>query len=343
MIHRYRSMDFLRALAILLVVVAHSVLSFGAPPHLAPLQLGGVGVDLFFVLSGWLLGGQLFKEVSVTGQIEVRRFWVRRWMRTLPAYYVVLLVSVLQRYLTKEDVRFPWEYFVFLQNYFHPLEFFSVSWSLCVEEQFYLLIAPLVLLSGHINRNITSLLLLVLLLLPYFFRFSGMFGSIEETHVRIDGCVAGVLLAHIYRQRPEWWEILTRCAPYLALVGLLAFLYFFAARYFPEISIGEPGKLLLAMVFASWVLLANADKRWQRVIYLPGAYHVATRSYALYLVHPEALALLRRFLPDVPFVVYFLLALAGSLLLAELLYRLVEKPVMDLRESFVISKNQSST
>ena len=64
--YRIMSMDVLRAAAILLVIIGHSVLSYGSPSNLAPFQFGGTGVDLFFVLSGWLLGGQLFKELQRT-------------------------------------------------------------------------------------------------------------------------------------------------------------------------------------------------------------------------------------------------------------------------------------
>lgn len=84
--YRIRSMDFLRAVAILLVILAHTSLSYGRFPSLVPLQFGGTGVDLFFVLSGWLLGCQLFKELNKHNTINIKRFWVRRWMRTLPAY-----------------------------------------------------------------------------------------------------------------------------------------------------------------------------------------------------------------------------------------------------------------
>ncbi len=71
---RLNSMDALRSFAILIVLVGHIVLGYGSPAHLAPLQLGGMGVDLFFVLSGWLLGCQLFKEMD-SGTIQVKRFW----------------------------------------------------------------------------------------------------------------------------------------------------------------------------------------------------------------------------------------------------------------------------
>ncbi|MDC0317634.1 acyltransferase, partial [bacterium] len=93
-------------------------------------------------------------------------------------------------------------------------------------------------------------------------------------------------------------------------------------------------------LFASWVMVANSNRRWIDGLYVPGAYYIATRSYALYLLHPEVLALQRRFLGPVPFVLYFSLALAGSLLLAEILYRSVEKPFMDLREKLAFSSSK---
>lgn len=330
-------MDFLRSVAILTVVLAHSILSFGAPAVLAPLQFGGTGVDLFFVLSGWLLGGQLFKEANAVHGVDVRRFWVRRWMRTLPAYYAVLIVTVLQRYLTKDDVGFPWEYFVFLQNYHHPMEFFSISWSLCVEEQFYLLIAPLVAVSVFVGRTATTGTLLVLLLAPLLFRSYGLYSDLEQTHVRIDGCVAGVLLAHLNRNYPLLWQSLGRYSGMLALGGLTAYLYFVVARYVPALPFSSPDVIVLALVFSSWVIYANSSIDRRNALYFPGAYYVATRSYALYLVHPEMLAILKRLALGVPFPVYFIMAVCGSLLLSEALYRLIEKPFMDARERFAFS------
>jgi len=106
---RIRSMDVLRALAIILVLVAHLVLGYGAPQSFAFLQFGGLGVDLFFVLSGWLLGGQLFKQAKQKN-INVLEFWRRRWYRTLPAYYFVLMLTIFQQYVTKSDFKSPIEY-----------------------------------------------------------------------------------------------------------------------------------------------------------------------------------------------------------------------------------------
>jgi len=339
MTKRYRSMDFLRAVAILLVVLAHSILSYGAPAYLAPLQLGGTGVDLFFVLSGWLLGGLLFKEAVNNNKIDIKRFWARRWMRTLPAYYTVLILTVVQRYLTKENVEFPWEYFVFLQNYNTNIEIFFISWSLCVEEQFYLFIAPLLAFLTLLSRRSTTIILVTLFLFPFFFRQMDWYGHVMETHVRVDGCLAGVLLAHIRYQYNALWSKLVKLAPQIAFISMMLYLFFYLARYNPLWGISDPNKLFLAIMFASWVLLANANEHWSDKLYLPGANYIATRSYALYLLHPEILALLKRFFIEIPFPFYFIFALVGSLMLSEILYRVVEKPIMDARETYKFSKS----
>ncbi len=333
-------MDFLRAIAILLVVLAHTILSYGAPKNLAPLQLGGTGVDLFFVLSGWLLGGLLFKEAEKNNSIDIKRFWARRWMRTLPAYYTVLVLTIIQRYLTKENVEFPWEYFFFLQNYDANLSLFFVSWSLCVEEQFYLFIAPLLAFLTLLKRKTTTIVLLGLFLLPFLFRQADWYSSVMETHVRVDGCLAGVLLAHIRYQYHSLWEKLTNIAPQIAFISIILYLFFFIARYNPSFGVNDPNKLLLAIIFGGWVLLANANTTWSNKLYFPGAKYIATRSYALYLLHPEILALLKRFFIDIPFLFYLSMALIGSLILSEILYRIVEKPIMDARESYRFSKSK---
>jgi len=336
--HRYQSMDFLRAVAILLVILAHTVLSYGAPAYLAPLQYGGTGVDLFFVLSGWLLGCQLFKEAQNTSTINVRRFWVRRWMRTLPAYYVVLLFSVAQRLLTKENIEFPFSYFIFTQNYFYPLEFFSISWSLCVEEQFYLVIAPLIILLMRAPKLVSSLILITLLLLPLLFRQLELFNNKSETHVAMDGCILGVLLAYTRYNYSLVWEKLCKFSLPLFLVSVSLYVFFYYARYTPELNISDPDRLLLVLMFGCWVIFANSSSKARKALYVPGCQIIAIRAYSLYLLHPEILALLRRFLPDISFPLYLLLTLIGSLIVADILYRFIEKPIMDKREIYPLSK-----
>ena len=154
--------------------------------------------------------------------------------------------------------------------------------------------------------------------------------------------MAGVLLAYLRHHRPRIWLSLCRVAPALALAGLAVYLFVYVARYNPEWGFRDPDKLLLALMFASWVLLANSSESWQSSLYLPGAHYIATRSYAMYLLHVEPLALLRRFSDEMSFPVYFLLTLAATIVFSEVLFRLVEAPFMRLRERFPQTRSSSS-
>jgi peptidoglycan/LPS O-acetylase OafA/YrhL len=328
--NRIRSMDFLRSIAILSVLLAHTVLGFGAPEILAPLQLGGIGVDLFFVLSGWLLGGQLFKEME-NGSINIRRFWLRRWIRTLPAYYVVLIMTVAQQWFTKEEPASSWKYFVFIQNYDYPLEIFSVSWSLAVEEQFYLLIAPFFAFSLFMKPNMRLAVLVIFLLFPSVFRQLGWFDSDVETHIRLDGCIAGVLLAAIKYQHNILWEKFVNFSGLIAFIGVLVILLSFYQRWFPVVWFDDPSYLALAVIFGSWVIYANSNDIVGRNLYIPGSYYIATRSYSIYLLHPDAIAITNRLPFEFSFFIYISIVFLVSLFSAEILYRFVEIPFMYAR------------
>ena len=115
--------------------------------------------------------------------------------------------------------------------------------------------------------------------------------------------------------------------------------FFYIARYNPQLGVSDPSPLSLAIIFGIFVIFANSSQRWSESFYLPGANYIATRSYALYLLHPEILALLRRFSPDIHFTLYLTLAIVGSIVVSELLYRIIEKPFMDARETFSFSKS----
>jgi peptidoglycan/LPS O-acetylase OafA/YrhL len=328
---------FYAVLQLFLVIFAHIVLGYGAPETLAPLQLGGIGVDLFFVLSGWLLGSQLFEEAARTGSIDLKRFWYRRWIRTLPAYYAVLGAISFQQILTKDSWSFPLDYIFFIQNYNQPFEIFHVSWSLAVEEQFYLVIAPAIGLILNLSPRKRLVGLIFFLLLPSLLRYLNLYENEYQTHVRIDGCIAGVLLAYVKLQYPFFWKKLAKKSILIFCCSSLMFLLYFLQRYMPVPWISDPGMLERSIIFSGWLLFAVTykDSLYWKVF---GANHIATRSYSLYLLHPEAIAIVNRLDFNINFFFYFIAVFSLSLLFAEVLYKAIEIPFLNLRSKWVPKK-----
>ncbi|MBK9045677.1 MAG: acyltransferase [Bacteroidetes bacterium] len=141
---RVFGLDVMRALAIIFVVTGHSMMLEKAETGFPWIRLID-GVELFFVLSGFLIGGMLIKIFENTTDYNfqtIKNFWIRRWFRTLPAYYLVLLLNVIFVYtgIIKEDFsQFNWKFLFFLQNFSQPfVGFFWESWSLSIEEWFYI-------------------------------------------------------------------------------------------------------------------------------------------------------------------------------------------------------------
>ncbi len=331
---RNKSMDTLRATAIMMVLVAHAVYSYGAPSALAPLQMFGMGVDLFFVLSGWLLGSALIKEQKRNEKIDVKRFWVRRWMRTLPAYYAVLFALSMQQWLTKNNFSFPFEYIFFYQNYQMPLNYFSISWSLAVEEQFYLIIAPLLATLARLKKRVGLAVLFTIFFMPFVFREVGVYEHLKQTHVRLDCCAFGVLLAYFYHHYNNVWKQIERWAIPIAICLTVVLLTYLVNRYISVDTITSPDKLLLALTFGSYVVLANSKEYNLNDVGGNISCYIATRSYSMYLLHPEALALTNKFAKDQHFIFYFIVMMLFTCLLSEVLYRVIELPGMNLRNRF---------
>ena len=219
---RMVELDVLRGVAILLVLFTHSTVQPPDSGVLAPVleylrYLGPSGVDLFFVLSGFLVGGLLFKELRETGHLDVRRFLVRRGFKILPPYFtfvaftfIWLLVRAHQTFLQSSRQIYP--NLVHLQNYLGTPR--PHTWSLAVEEHFYLVL-PFVLLllvrrAGGRDRLMTTIGLVsaVVFVACAGMRFQAYshplpYNPHYATHLRIDSLFFGVLLACAYRLAPH--------------------------------------------------------------------------------------------------------------------------------------------
>jgi peptidoglycan/LPS O-acetylase OafA/YrhL len=220
---RVIGLDVFRSNAILLVLACHGILQVTKSPPLRSFAscLGFYGVEQFFVLSGFLIGSILLRDFSRArvSFATVKTFWIRRWYRTLPNYYAFLLLNVL--------VAAPWHHHIervisypfFLQNFAWDMPaFFAPSWSLSIEEWFYLLfplsIFVFFLLLKKERLSIASSLLLFLLF-PFLARAITSGSRVWSTGVhvvviyRLDAIAIGVALAYLRFYHSSAWPLLS--------------------------------------------------------------------------------------------------------------------------------------
>lgn len=279
-------LDLLRALAIAGVFLAHGV------TVLAPL---GIGVDLFFVLSGFLIG-RIYFRWRHEGRFSLGRFWIERWWRTLPPYLAALgLFALAEQWIPSNPVN--WHYLLFLQN-FTGITGFGPSWSLCVEEHFYLML-PLLALGAErlFGRKHFTWLLPAIFFVPTLLRITAItyVGGVAKmphewyrmTQFHCDGLIAGVYLAFLFVEHPKAFAFARRPALALAplvLVSVAAtpFLHdgvFFESVHSAVEALGFAGWLLIAYGI-SWKPLSVAGRLVEQSIR-----GLALTSYSIYLLH----------------------------------------------------------
>lgn len=368
---RSRAIDVLRAIAILLVIGCHYVVAPSDSGALSPLagawyRVGWAGVDLFFVLSGYLVSGLLFAEYRRTGAIDVRRFLVRRSLKIWPAYFAYLAFLALwftwQSWHGKpvhvfESLR---ANLLHLQNYFGtPREH---TWSLAVEEHFYLLLAALGFVGLQVpwlrhraRRFFPGVALATVLALAAVrhaqFLSVGREGmNLFATHLRFDGLLIGTLLAYLHHFRPAALAWSARRPRTTLLAGVALALPVMIAT--PDLNAWTAGAGLSVMYvgFALFVLGTTRCEQtpWGRRVFASrrggwGA-RIGFCSYGIYLWHIDlaqtpwkkiAAALGTTPLPAEIVWLATTLAYVGMAILAgAFMSRLIEWPALALRERY---------
>ena len=350
---RLRGLDLLRAAAILLVLMSHYMGFVSHAPTFGVVgKVGWAGVDLFFVLSGYLIGNQLLAPAARGEPLSLKTFFVRRLLRTLPNYYVVLAVYWLfpGPPLGGSGMAEPWRFLTFTQNFGLAYgQTFTHSWSLCIEEQFYLLL-PLVVLAlariGFPARLAWGLLAggivagMAARAAAYALHGHDAFAAevYYSSFCRADELLPGVAIALLRNFHPHAFARLLRhanalCAAGLALsVGILTCIHL----DWPATSVTSAfGFSLLAIAFALLTCAALSPACILNRIDLPGASQLALWSYAVYLVHKPVFMALRPHIgrlhidAGAPFTVVAVMGagIAGGWVL----YCCVETPFMRLR------------
>ncbi|MGW8391997.1 acyltransferase family protein [Pseudoduganella sp. HUAS MS19] len=359
---RVHGLDTLRALAIMLVFANHYMSFVSREPTFGWFsEIGWTGVDLFFALSGYLIGNQVFSALRGPG-LSLPNFYARRLLRTLPAYLVVLALYAYWPYWAGNAPHAPWwKYLTFTLNFeLKPGTLFSHAWSLCVEEQFYLLLPPVALAIAALTRARASRG--VALALGWAALASaigaGMWlrdgwwqpamdlgerGSRSyytliyySTFSRFDELLAGVALAMLRNFHPSLWQRLARHGNWMLAAGaaLTALAFWLFLEYHFSWGMSVFGYPLLGLAFATLLLAALSEGSLLNRTRIPGMASIALWSYSIYLTHKQLCILLAEHWEPVDLDAIAIM-IAASIFAGWLLYFAVEAPFMKLRERFI--------
>jgi len=354
---RLNGLDHLRAVAIGYVFLNHYSSLFAHPKWLEDIgRFGWTGVDLFFVLSGYLIGGQLLRSLANGQPVSIPEFYLKRFFRIIPAYLLVLtLYFALPALRETTGIQPLWKFLTFTENlgFEGPLgRAFSHAWSLCVEEHFYLVFPMLVVLLSAWRTPGAALWIAAAVFLGGIAIRIYCWNNLVVDYVdwykwiyyptwgRLDGLLVGVCAAATQTFSPSRWRQLTQRPHVLLVLGLVLILvahemcadrlsWASTVLSFPLISLGF-GLILVAAVSPGSFLY--------RFAFRPTAF-LATVSYSLYLIHKITLyitqTMLSSFEINVEGNLAFLAGIAVSLAAAWALHVGVERPFMNLRSTLL--------
>lgn len=333
----YASIDGIRAISILLVLVYHTFLVFhlSHPDHnitsmLSELGLawawawnGDKGVDVFFVMSGFLISSILLRENSKKGRIDLKRFYWRRYLRLTPAYYFMLSIYWL---ISGPNSEWVWANYLYVSNFIdYGQQAAGWTWSLAVEEQFYF-IYPLILIAILKYAKRPSIVLIALFVISLMVRtaivllddklsvtpgsqvylndtFFNHYFTIfyDNLHTRFGSLVVGCLAAYYFHFHLDKLKVIVNSSTGVALtlVGVFLVVFFMAFPAFSTSFDQYPTLNILYYIFnrtlfsvgigiviLAMLLQDHAIANTIRTFFsLPLWYPIASLSYSLYLIH----------------------------------------------------------
>lgn len=324
---RNQALDVLRGIAILLVLGFHYSY-FGWWK-----RVGWTGVDLFFVLSGFLISGLLFTEFKQRGRIRIGRFLVRRGFRIYPPFYLLMSITAVSVFLGRNRLRLFIPEILFVQNYFPHI--WGQTWSLAVEEHFYILLPLFLLFLQRIRRQpeFRSLpwVLVGVMLACLVLRCVAVLDGVPthaiqlETQFRMDSLACGVLIGYFYHFRRPLFDLASSMPlwiPGLALISISAFYR-------------QASPVMLTVGFSSLCIGFGCILIWavpkpRRPSRLLGCVEwIGRHSYSIYLWHlPVGVFLF----PGVISFRFFLEGIAASIVVGAVMAKLVELPSTSIRD-----------
>lgn len=361
--HKLLGLAHLRAFAITYVVLFHYQ-KFGHPDWVNKVgEFGWTGVDLFFVLSGYLIAGQLFALIAQGKTISMRVFFTKRFFRIIPPYLVVvMLYFAFPSLREREQMASLWRYLTFTLNFnldIKSIGTFTHAWSLCIEEQFYLALPLFIFLLNRFNMGKKAIYVVLGLFLSGFLiryfnwhyfiepnllsdRFRALFYKIiyYPTYNRLDGLLTGVSIAGLYAFCPLIKESANKYSNLLMLTGVFILIgaYFVCTpqQSFSTAMVGYP------LIAIGYGLITAAVVCPNNILYSVKSWltsQVAALSYGIYLIHKMAFHLTQDLLVkkgiDVNSNLMLLSCLGTTIIFALLLRYTIERPSIKLRNRFL--------
>ncbi|MCD8740549.1 acyltransferase [Mucilaginibacter roseus] len=356
---RIFGLDLMRCIAILFVLFSHARFYLPIADQQSITVLGFWGVELFFVLSGFLIGGILIKtfEKEATGG-SLKTFWVRRWMRTLPNYYLFIFINIACVLLLKPPhiriQHLSW-YFVFLQNFaWVKPSFFNVSWSLCIEEWFYMFYPLAVLFFRYVfkfsirNAFLTATLLFIIV--PIGFRFYCL--TVKHYYFwqtrmivisRLDAMMTGVFVAFLkFYHRKTYEKLVGPGAIIGAVIAAGLFVFYLNNNAMEGVNpvIQVFFLTVMTIAFALFLPACNNLKTKSSNFVYTAIYKISLWSYSIYLINFPVVYVLNKVEEEfglkggIYSLIFFVLFFALNLIISSYLYRFVEKPFLTLRDKY---------
>ena len=359
---RFFGLDFLRALSISLLVFSHSSWIYNSTGIFGKLQdaSGFLGVELFIVLSGFLIGGILYKQFLQEdfGFKDAYFFISRRLIRVLPSYYLVVFMLTIIYFLFGFSVAQVWKYILLIQNFTSSIApFFPESWSLPVKEMGYIFVVVFLVLSAKFLVNISKriLFLCIIIGLIILTLVAKIYYNIHSTNsdlkvwsfevrsvvlYRIDSVLIGVLSGYLYHNYKQF--MMSTRNLFLA-IGMLLFTILFLCIIVFQLKLTNASWfyniLCLPMVSLSICLFIPFLLSWK----MPSKWigntvtFICNISYSVYLLHYSVvLFLLKYYIDTKNFVlwqlnIFTLLYVSITVALSYIMYNFFEKPISKYR------------
>ncbi|PJZ47747.1 acyltransferase family protein [Leptospira saintgironsiae] len=374
------ALNGLRSISIFLVIIFHfwqgaekfHLLNYPSQFIYQFLSSCRSGVDLFFILSGFLIYGGLLNENKKSGTIDLKLFYIKRTLRIMPGYYIFLLFSLfyakahLNLYShvpnpTEEqlavmsrlsnDIAGSWTDALYISNFFYH-RLFQHGWSLSVEEQFYLVIPSLcLLLLFKLKDNIRRLAVLGIFAIPFLLRISYVLFGIDDrsiglhTETRFDTIVSGMLIAELVSWKPEFFKIENRKVSLSYLIGFISIIFLSLGFLTDRTGIGAILNFTYFHIgYSALFILCLFEKSLANQFFSLSIFRPSARiSYTMYLWHGLGIQIATGIMfggKTTPYSwINFLLAESFTILVCFLIcipiFYITERPFLALRDYIV--------